>query len=597
MSTDEEQKPSFVADFLAFLPPGLHPGMDALARGLAMGVTKRGGKLRLRVGDQNASIEACIQEGVASCIFVFVTDPQVPAVAVEKALQAGLQVYTLHRPLYKVSASILVPNFYQGTLLANRLAQAVRERVGDDRAGRIAVLGGPKILDDEELVLGCVDGLKRVGMNIQNDPFEDKYRNLTDLKGESLQILDVLMKDTYPFDGLVVFNDETLHDVIEYLEERNLVGAFPIVSRNGSKEAIEWVRKGWTTATMDYNLPELGMLAADLIGKKDNEYIMGPTGTVYDTVNVDDYVSWDVRAPLNVELHLAETTSAPSPSVIVAATTETTSNTGIVEKMSTQSLSGPVPTTATAFNMLSGRVIAVTGAGRGIGRSIVENCLERGAKVAALDLVIDKDSYLESFDGVTEDRLLVLVCDVTKEDDIIVSFQAIIKKFGKLHSLVNNAGVIVEKPLAETTAADFDKVVSVNLRGTFLACKHVVPIFQHQPENPPRIVNIASEIGHSGLAEYAAYTASKGGIYSLTRSLALELAPQVLVNNVAPGPTDTPMLQSEKNYPAWQRGEGIPMGRLGKPDDVAKGVCFLLGPDSKFMTGSTVDVNGGAVMY
>jgi ABC-type sugar transport system substrate-binding protein len=309
--------PSFVADFLAFLPPGLHPGMDALARGLAMGVTQQGGKLRLRVGDQNKSIEAMIEEGVASMVFIFVTDPLVPENAAQKAMAAGLQVYTLHRPLYPVSGSILVPNFYQGVLLANRLAQAVRGSSSSPSssppaaAGRIAILGGPKILDDEELVLGCLDGLKRVGMDVVNDPMEIKYRNLTDLKGESLKIIEVLMKDYYPFDGLVVFNDETLHDVIEYLQEQNLVGVFPIVSRNGSKEAIEWVRKGWTTATMDYNLPELGMLAADLIktnatGENNNAYIMGPTGTVYDAANVDDYVPWDVRVPPEVELHLVE---------------------------------------------------------------------------------------------------------------------------------------------------------------------------------------------------------------------------------------------------------------------------------------------------
>lgn len=313
----------FVADFLAFLPPGLHPGMDALARGLAMGIAKRGGQLRLRVGDQTKSIEAAISEGVARMIFVFVTDPQDPATAVQKAIQAGLQVYTLHRPIYKVTGSVIVPNFYQGVLLANQLAEAVmaikkKEPVGDSSSssssssttgGRIAILGGPKILDDEELVLGCLDGLRRLKLTVLNNPFEDQYRNLTDLKGESLGVMDILMKDTYPFDGLVVFNDETLHDVIEYLQEKDLIGAFPIVSRNGSKEAIEWVRKGWTTATMDYKLPELGMIAADLIDNTNSDgsnYIMGPIGTVYTSDNVDDYVSWDVRAPPEVELNLVE---------------------------------------------------------------------------------------------------------------------------------------------------------------------------------------------------------------------------------------------------------------------------------------------------
>lgn len=239
--------------------------------------------------------------------------------------------------------------------------------------------------------------------------------------------------------------------------------------------------------------------------------------------------------------------------------------------------------------MLSGRVIAVTGAGRGIGRSVVENLIERGASVAALDIVIDK----ESFDS---EKVLALVCDVTDEQSVIATFDAIVAHFGTLDGLVNNAGLIMEKPLLETTMDDFDRVIAVNLRGTFLCAKTAVSHFKKQ-DDPPRIVNIASEIAHSGLSEYSAYTASKGGVYSLTRSLALELAPDILVNAVAPGPTDTPMLQSEQGYPEWQKGVGIPLGRLGTPDDVAKGVCFLLGPDSRFITGSTVDVNGGAVMY
>jgi ABC-type sugar transport system substrate-binding protein len=336
--------PSFVADFLAFLPPGLHPGMDALARGLSMGVVEQGGLLRVRLAsDQEQAIADAVQEGVATMIFIFVTDPLAPADAIQMALAQGLKVYTIHRPLYPVTASLLVPNFYQGTLLAHRLAQAMNDTLSTAAsAGRprtVAILGGPKILDDEELVLGCLDGLKRIGVIVVNDPMVDTYRNLTDIKGGSYHVMDALMQDCYyrytknngaPFDGLVVFNDETLHDVVAYLQQKNLIGKFPIVSRNGSPAAIDWVRKDWTSATMDYGLPELGRMAAQLITTRPTDnphhspcddsssYVMGPIGKIYDAANVDQYVSWDVRAPVEVELLVvgtADTTSSSSSSV------------------------------------------------------------------------------------------------------------------------------------------------------------------------------------------------------------------------------------------------------------------------------------------
>lgn len=245
--------------------------------------------------------------------------------------------------------------------------------------------------------------------------------------------------------------------------------------------------------------------------------------------------------------------------------------------------------------MLSGRVFAVTGANRGIGRSIVQQLVERGAQVAALDIVpIDPTLY-------DAQQVLTLVCDVTDEHSVVAAFGKIMQHFdGQLDGLVNNAGVILEKPLSETTMADFDRVVAVNLRGPFLcgkvALEHVMGT-KPDPKDPFRIVNVASELAHIGLANYSAYAASKGGIFSMTRSWALEYAPYVLVNALAPGPTDTPMLQSESNYKQWQQGQDIPLGRLGTSEEVARGVCFLLGPDSIFMTGSIVDVNGGAAMY
>lgn len=284
-------------DFLAFLEPGLHPGMDALARGLAGGVAQRGGELRLRLGDEAEAIRKGIAEGVEA-IFVFVTDPLVPREAVAEALAAGVKVFAIHRPCYEVSGSVLVPNFYQGVALAGRLQKEL------GAGGKIAVLGGPEILDDEELVLGCLDGARRAGLEVLNDPFLREYRNLQDVKGASAAVVERLMVDCSPFDGLIVFNDETLHDVMAYLQEKDLVGAFPIVSRNGSAAAIEWVRKGWTTATLDYGLPEIGWLAASLLDGKE-EVVMGQPGVVYDAGNVGESVSWEERAG-GVELKIVD---------------------------------------------------------------------------------------------------------------------------------------------------------------------------------------------------------------------------------------------------------------------------------------------------
>lgn len=271
----------------------------------------------------------------------------------------------------------------------------------------------------------------------------------------------------------------------------------------------------------------------------------------------------------------------------------------------------------------------VTGAGRGIGQSIVQHLAARGARVLALDLDfpsnndVDKQSIATTTTASSSNSRLIeqQVCDVGCEASVMSVFESCLKKYKDdqdngassmitLKGLVNCAGVVLEKSLVETTVKDFDHILGVNLRGTFLCTKAAVLHIQEQqqaatpsaPSQQPRfkIVNIASELAHLGRANYSAYCATKGGIISLTRSWARELAPQgILVNAVAPGPTDTPMLQSESNYAAWKdTAEDIPVGRIGQPRDIASVVCFLLSPnEANFMTGSVVDVNGGAAMY
>lgn len=233
--------------------------------------------------------------------------------------------------------------------------------------------------------------------------------------------------------------------------------------------------------------------------------------------------------------------------------------------------------------------IVVTGAAKGIGKSIAQELVARGARVAALDL------FAPDFEGVDG-----YACDVTRERDVVSTIETVAADFGGIDALVNNAGVVLEKPLIETSLDEFEHVIAVNLRGVFLVGREVVKHFNtDQPDDArPRIVNIASELAHLGREDYSVYCASKGGVISLTRSWARELAPHIQVNALAPGPTDTDMLKSEKNYDAWVKtADGVPLGRVGNAQDIARAAAFLCGPDSRFMTGSIIDVNGGAAMY
>lgn len=240
---------------------------------------------------------------------------------------------------------------------------------------------------------------------------------------------------------------------------------------------------------------------------------------------------------------------------------------------------------------LSGRFILVTGAARGIGRAIAETLASRDATVAALDL--------EASDW-THSKIHAFPCDVADPRSVEDALDAVEGHFGLLDGVINNAGIMIEKTIEETSFEDFDKVIAVNLRGVFAVTKVALPMLRKssKAKRSPKILNIASELAHLGRAEYSAYCASKGGVIGLTRSMALELAPHITVNALAPGPTDTAMLQSEKNYHAWSgTGEGIPLGRVGTVEDIAKVASFMMSDESSFMTGSIVDVNGGAAMY
>jgi ABC-type sugar transport system substrate-binding protein len=302
--------------FVPCLPPGLHPGMDAVAHGIHQVLARAGLGLRLYPADlrggqasiaaaQGAAVEAALAHG-EQAIILFVLDMLAPERAVAEALARSIPVVAIHKPTYPVSAALLVPNYHQGVVLGQTLARAVAAR---GRGRRVGVLGGPAILDDIELVRGAVDGCSGSGLELVNDPFLPEYRNLIDVRGGGRRAAERLLADRYPFDGWVVFNDETLPDALAAAAGYDL--QLPCVSRNGSPEAIAAVAAGHSTATFDYHLPEIGVLAGetllDVLASGDvrgDRLVTAPFGELYTAANASRYVPWNQRV-LHGELDVA----------------------------------------------------------------------------------------------------------------------------------------------------------------------------------------------------------------------------------------------------------------------------------------------------
>jgi 3-oxoacyl-[acyl-carrier protein] reductase len=246
---------------------------------------------------------------------------------------------------------------------------------------------------------------------------------------------------------------------------------------------------------------------------------------------------------------------------------------------------------------LAGKRALVTGGASGIGRAIAMALAAEGARVALADRAPqEKIEAVAAEIGAAGGEAFSVRADVAEEAEVLALFEAISGRFGGLDILVNNAGILFEKPLLETTAAEFDRLIGVNLRGAFLVGREALRLMVPQGEG--RVINIASELAYLGRENCSAYCASKGGILSMTRSWAREFAPGILVNAIAPGPTDTPMLGAEFTSPeALARETQIPLGRLGRPEEIAAAAVFLAGPGATFMTGQCVSPNGGAVMF
>ena len=245
---------------------------------------------------------------------------------------------------------------------------------------------------------------------------------------------------------------------------------------------------------------------------------------------------------------------------------------------------------------LNGKIAFVTGAGRGMGRAIAERLVVEGAKVAVADL--DKDSAAETA-GALGAAACAIGVDVTDGVSVGAAVEEATAVLGAIDILVNNAGWDRIAPFLETDEALWDRLIAVNLKGVLHCARAVLPGMVERRGG--RVVNISSDAGRVGSSGESVYSATKAGIVGFTKTLAREVARHgITVNAVCPGPTETPLLAeivgegNDRLIEAMKRQ--IPLGRLGRPDDIAGAVAFLASDDASFITGQTLSVSGGLTM-
>jgi 3-oxoacyl-[acyl-carrier protein] reductase len=239
---------------------------------------------------------------------------------------------------------------------------------------------------------------------------------------------------------------------------------------------------------------------------------------------------------------------------------------------------------------LEGKVAVITGAGHGIGRGIAERYVREGARVAVNDVDAARAEEVAAAIG---EAAVAAPGDVSSSDDVERIFATANERFGPVDVLVNNAGLIdVERHVLEADEAWWDRVLDVNLKGQFLCALRAAK--EMAPRRTGCIVNLSSGGARQAHRGMVSYDASKGGVEAMTRALALDLAPYgIRVNALAPGAINVMGLSEEE---ARRRGETVPMGRVGMPDDLAGPAVFLASDDAAYVTGVVISVDGGLLV-
>jgi len=243
---------------------------------------------------------------------------------------------------------------------------------------------------------------------------------------------------------------------------------------------------------------------------------------------------------------------------------------------------------------LAGKVALVTGASRGIGKTIAQELALQGAKVV-INYANNSKQAAEAVTSIIEKggEAVAVQADISRVVELERLFETTIEKYGQIDILVNNAGIMITKPITNVTEEDFDKMMAINVKGTYFACQQAA---KHMSQNG-RIINFSTSVVGTMFPMYSVYAGTKGAVEQFTRQLAKEYGPKgITINAVAPGPINTELFTVGKTK---EQIEGLSkmnaFGRLGETTDIASVVLFLASKDSEWITGQTIRINGGFI--
>lgn len=248
---------------------------------------------------------------------------------------------------------------------------------------------------------------------------------------------------------------------------------------------------------------------------------------------------------------------------------------------------------------MSGRVALVTGAAAGIGRATARRLAQDGHKVGVLDLDLAKAEAVAEEIRAEGGAAIGLAANIANRDQVVAAMQTLRDAFGPVTIVVNNAGISIFVPFEEMTDKDWDQMLEINLKGTFIVTQ--VALADMKAAHWGRIVNITSSSAQTGAIGLAHYSASKGAMISMTRTLALELGPLgITVNNIPPGSImNTIMSEANRDnfpVPPEEMARRMPVRRMGEPEDIAGAVSWLVKDETGYVTGQTIGVNGGRII-